>query len=391
MAQYSGSSLADLGSPVEAFPTAEAEDRLSSIVGQIHEHQVPAHAIDALDRLYGSLYASYRFLSLGDASATTHAWTGYRRSEIVGVLLFRVEGERIRVLTEMFALDKAVAATFCRDVFDRYEDVREIDFNAISLPSGVPRLTCQYFPFSENYVLSLPASVDQYLKALGKSTRKTLRGYGNRLLREHPDFEWRCYPPGALPRHAQRALVRQLQEFKRASMAERGKQAQTDARETAQLLLMAADCGWYSMGTLDGRLCAGSLALRVGDDYVMMLCAADPALSEYRLGLLACYWSLCDCIRQGARQCHLLWGRYRYKEQLLAVPVCLHRLRVYRCAWQILCRPASSLSMAAMGLLYRCRFWLLKDSTEQRGRAWLGLSGLTRRWMHIRQRNSHKK
>ena len=366
MSQYSGSLLTGLASPLETLISEESDKQPAGIVGQIHERQVPLQAIDALDRLYGSLYASYRFQRLGDPTATPHAWIGYQQGDIVGVLLFRLDGARVRVITEMVTLGAEVATAFCRDVFDRYPCIHEIDFNAISQLSPGLRFVCQSFAFSENYVLELPTSVLEYEQALGKSTRKTLRGYGNRLLRDHPGFEWHCYLPGSLPRHAQRALVVQLHEFKRRSMAARGKLAQIDVRETAQLLQMAADCGLYGVGTIDGKLCAGSLALRVGDHCTMLLCAADPAFSQYRLGLMACYWSLCDCLRLGVRQCHLLWGRYRYKEQLLAVASSLHRVRVYRSRWQMLCRPISVVGIASRGLLHRWRAWLLEDIPERR-------------------------
>ena len=381
MAQYSGSSLTALESPTEHIQSAPADDPLAGIAGQIYEHQVPPQAMDGLERLYGSLYACWRFLRLCDP-VLPHSWIAYRRGELAGVLLFRINAGQIRVLTEMFTLDAITAAAFARDVFSRYRDAGEIDFNAIGLSLPFSRLACQHFAFSENYVLALPESVDSYRQALGKSTRKTLRGYGNRLLRDHPGFEWRCSLSDTLPRHVQRALVQQLQAFKRASMAARGKHAQIDAKETTQLLLMAADCGMFGLGTINGKLCAGSLALRIGDSYVMMLCSADPAFSSYRLGLLACYWSLCDCITQGAQQCHLLWGRYRYKEQLLARPVSLHRLRIYRSRWHMLCRPLGIAAMAVRGLSQRSRSWLqneLNEPPERQG--WIGRRLLRlRRW-----------
>ncbi len=385
MSQYSGSSLTGFVSPLRTFSSAESDHQLAGIVGQIHEYRVPLPVIDALDRLHGSLYASYRFQRLCEPSVPPHAWVGYRSDEIIGALLFHIDADRVRVMTEMFKLDDEIAVAFCCDVFDRYPFVNEIDFNAISLPSGLRWLISQRFAFSENYVLDLPVSVDQYEQSLGKSTRKTLRGYGNRLRRDHPDFKWRCSSASALSRHAQRTLVRQLQDFKRASMAVRGKQAQADTRETAQLLMMAAECGMFGLCTIEGKLCAGSLALKIGDNYVMLLCAADPAFSGYRLGLLACYWSLCDCIREGALQCHLLWGRYRYKEQLLAKPVSLHRLRVYRSRWQMLCNPFGVACMAGRGLMHRCRSWLLNDLPEREDRGSRCLLWLLRRLSALSQ------
>ena len=379
MAQYSGSSLTGLESRAEHVPFARADDSLASIVGQIVEHQVPPHAIDGLERLYGSLYACWRFLRLCDP-VPPHTWIAYQRDHMVGVLLFRINAGLVRVQTEMFILDETIAAAFARDVFSRYRDASDIEFNAVGLTLPFTRLACQYFAFSENYVLALPDSVESYQQALGKSTRKTLRGYGNRLLRDHPSFEWRYCLSETLPRHVQRALVHQLQEFKRASMTARGKQAKIDAHETTQLLRMAADCGMFGLGSIRGKLCAGSLALKIGDSYVMMLCAADPEFSGYRLGLLACYWSLCDFIKQGARQCHLLWGRYRYKEQLLAVPVSLHRLRIYRSRWHMLLRPMRIACMTARGWSQRCRAWLRSESPSRQGRIVRGCLSVLKRF-----------
>ena len=365
MAQYSGPSLAGLASPLEAFQPADIDDQLAGILGQIHEHQVPQSAADALDRLYGSLYASYRFQRLCDPSVLPHVWIGYQRGEIVGVLLFDIHSERVRVMTEMFALSEEVASAFCRDVFSRYHDVRHIDFNAIGLASRMSQLACQYFAFSENYILQAPASVEQYEQALGKSTRKTLRGYRNRLLREHPGFEWRCCTSDELPRHAQRALVRQLQEFKRASMAARGKRAEISRRETARMLKLASETGLIGIARFDGRIVGGSLACRVGDNYVMLLSAADPALESYRLGMLCCFWSVCDCIRVGARECHLLWGRYQYKTQLLGQARPLYRLTIYRSPLQMALSPASVMRMSWMSVRHRLRNWIVERTHER--------------------------
>lgn len=390
MAQYTGSSPTGFAPPAEDLLLAQADDPLVSIVGQIVEHQVPLHAMDGLDRLYGSLYASWRFLRLCDP-LPPHTWIGYQRGHIVGVLLFRINAGLIRVQTEMFVLDETIARAFARDVFSHYCDASHIEFNAIGLNSPFTRLACQYYAFSENYVLALPDSVERYQQALGKSTRKTLRGYGNRLLRDHPSFAWHYRLSDTLPRHVQRALVQQLQEFKRASMAARGKQVKIDAGETAQLLRMTAECGMFGLGSIHGKLCAGSLALKIGDSYVMMLCAADPAFSRYRLGLLACYWSLCDCIRQGARQCHLLWGRYRYKEQLLAVPVVLHRLRIYRSLWHRWCHPIGTVCMTAQGWSQRCRTWLRSEMAERQRLMIRGLLDALRRRALIHRGRSHRK
>lgn len=99
----------------------------------------------------------------------------------------------------------------------------------------------------------------------------------------------------------------------------------------------------------------------------MWLSAADPALEHYRLGLLVCYWSVCDCIAAGSRQSHLLWGRYQYKSQLGAVRHPIAQLCVYRSAWQFLRMPIQTLKMTIARQRFGWRSWLLYDFHENSG------------------------
>ncbi len=369
MAHLTDTSLPHALAAAPGIDDAPATDAAVDIVSEIHEYAVPAFAAAALDRLYGSLYASLRHLELCDAARPTpHTWIGYRRGEVVGVLLFRMRGLQAVVLTEMMDLGQDIAAEFCRAVFSRFAYAEAACFNAISLPRPLSGLVLQQYAFSENYVIALPARVDAYVNALGKSTRKTLRGYGNRLQRDHPDMRWEVMQGSDMRGDELRRFVRQLQQFKRASMAARGKRAEVSRRDTARMLKLASETGLLGIARMDGRIVGGSLACRVGDNYVMLLSAADPALESYRLGMLCCFWSVCDCIRVGARECHLLWGRYQYKTQLLGQPRSLYRLTIYRSPLQMALSPSSVVGMSWMSVRYRMRNWLLKRMREREGR-----------------------
>ena len=335
-------------------------EQASSIVSEFHEQSVPEFAAQALDRLYGSLYASFSHFSLSHtAQPAPHTWVGYRHGEVVGVLLFRLRVDQVLLLTEMFSLEQAVADAFSRAVFTRFREVKTIHFNAISLSGTLTGWPMQHYAFSENYVISLPQSVDQYRASIGKSTRKTLRGYGNRLQRDFPDFSWDVRAVGEMRAHELRSVIRQLHRFKRDSLAARGKRAEISRRETARLLILARHAGLIGIARIGDRVCGGSLACRIGGNYVMLLSAADPALASYRLGILCCFWSVCDCIRAGGQECHLLWGRYQYKTQLLGEPRSLLRLTIYRSRLRMALSPLLVVGMFMAGTRYRLRDWLL--------------------------------
>ena len=341
-------------------------EQASGIVSEFHEQSVPEMAAQALDRLYGSLYASFWHFCLSDTGRPVpHTWVGYRCGEVVGVLLFRLRVDQVLVLTEMFCLGQAVADAFSRAVFARFREVKTIHFNAISLSGPLTGWSLQHYAFSENYVIRLPQSVDQYLASIGKSTRKTLRSYGNRLRRDFPNFSWDVRAVGEMRAYELRSVIRELHRFKRDSMAVRGKRAEISRRETARLLILARRSGLIGIARVGDRICGGSLACRIGDNYVMLLSAADPALASYRLGILCCFWSVCDCIRAGGRECHLLWGRYQYKTQLLGEPRSLLRLTIYRSRLRMALSPLLVISIWVAATRCRLRDWLLPDVAGQ--------------------------
>lgn len=343
----------------------------TDIVSEIHKQSVPAFASAALDRLHGSLYASPRYLQLSDPEKILpNTWLGYRGGEIVGALLFRIEGKRAIVLCEVITLDSLQINAFTASIFANFPGTRHIVFNAISLSLPPTSLPAQFYPFSENYVLTLPASAEAYMAMLGKSTRQSLRGYRNRLLRDFPCFSWTAYTCDELGVEQQHELVLTLQRFKRESMTARGKSAAIDATETQHFLTIAAERGLFGIAKINGRICAGAFSCRIGDSYVMLLSASDPAMSVYRLGLLTCLWSISDCIRQGGQQCHMLWGRYQYKHQLLAEPKTLYRLIVYPSVTQMLMQPLTVWWLFFYGRYKRSSHWLRHCLQREKNPGW---------------------
>ena len=365
-------------------------EQAGSLLSEFYEQSVPDFAVQAIDRLYGSLYASFSYFCLSDTERPlAHTWVGYRHGEVVGVLLFRLRFGQALVLTEMFCLEQAVADAFSRAVFTRFREIKTIHFNAISLSDPLVGWPLQHYAFSENYVISLPQSVDRYLPAIGKSTRKTLRGYGNRLQRDFPNFSWEVKAVGDMHGHELRSVIRQLHRFKRDSMAARGKCAEVSRRETARLLILARHAGLMGIARIGDRVCGGSLACRIGDNYVMLLSAADPALASYRLGMLCCFWSVCDCIRAGGRECHLLWGRYRYKTQLLGEPHSLLRLTIYRSRLRMVLSPLLVIRMSMAATRYRLRNWLLPYFAGQSSALSRWFSRTTALWRTVQTFTDH--
>lgn len=85
-----------------------------------------------------------------------------------------------------------------------------------------------------------------------------------------------------------------------------------------------------SLLRLDGRICAGTINFRAGDNYFLEVIAHDPAYNDYRLGTLCCYLTICECIAREGKEYHFLWGAHDYKFRLLGVQRELDHLTIYR-------------------------------------------------------------
>lgn len=344
-----GSSLATAGVMTQPMPS----DRIEI---QCHENDVPPFVDAALQRLYSSLYSSlaHRRIFQGLENASTYV---VRRSGvIVDLWLFRREGRCVQVLNEGISVDEEQVMRFTAYIFTSYPGVNVISFHAVQ--AQVRRLTRPYQQFNclEDMVLTLPASAEEYLASLGRSTRSYINRYLNRLRREVASFEFRVYSA----HEVEEQHVRRIIELNRARMAGKGKISINDENSTQCIIQLAMECGMVCVISMDGRICAGTVNYRIGDNYFLEVIAHDPAYNEYRLGTLCCYLTICECIANGAGEYHLLWGQDEYKTRLRAVRRDLDHLNVYRSRLQMLLNGDKALGNALAAHVRKARLWLRK-------------------------------
>jgi len=184
----------------------------------------------------------------------------------------------------------------------------------------------QKYDFSEDFVLPLARNRQDYFESLGPSTRKTIRGYTNKIKRDFPTFVHRVCEG----EHIKPEDIRGILALSRARMTANGKHWGISDAECDSMIALARDYGQVVIFTIDGRICAGSISYRARDNFFMRVCAHDALYDRYRLGTLSQYRAITACIEAGAKECHLLWGRQPYKYSLGALPVPLENVTLYR-------------------------------------------------------------
>jgi hypothetical protein len=346
-------------------PASDAMTPSEEALVTCYEDSIPELVAPDLLRLYGSLFSSYAHLQgCGDLKNVT-TYVAHKGNTITSVFIFRQQGGEVHVLNEVIKLDGEEVAQFARHIFTRIPTVTCIRFHAV-----MPELETFPFPYHRCYytddiVLDLPSTPQDYLARLGKATRKNIKHHLSQLWRTMPNAKKEVYQGTQIrPEH-----VHAIVGLNRKRMAAKNKVSSITDSEAERIIKLVHSCGLVSMVTMDGHVAGGAICCRTGDNYFSIVNAHDPAYDGFRLGTLCCFLLICECISRGGKEFHFLWGRYDYKYKLLGVRRSLEDVTIYRSQMQMLLNAVPVLRDSMRGNMQKLRFRLREELKKNRSAA----------------------
>ncbi len=302
----------------------------------------PANVWVVLESLYASVYSSHALLqprcSEGLSAVPAEAWIERVDGRVSALLLFVCEGPLVRVLNEVLNLPANVIWRFSEAVFANYRQTHLVQLHAIALQTNSTCSSLWSSVFSEDYVLDLPASHDDWLASLSRQTREKVRYHLRRSFRRQPGLEF-TVSSGIKITDAE---VRAVLNLNRQRMRQKGKAYGMNEAEEAQLSHQMQQVGMLFALRLDGEICAGLLCSVTGGDVYMHVIAHDPSHDDLRLGLVCCCLAIRHAIDLRLVRFHFLWGHYDYKRRLGGRARPLYRVMVARSYWQLVMHPIHS-------------------------------------------------
>ncbi len=299
----------------------ESPEQDGAHIERVYTGSIPGFAERAIDELYGSLYASLPQLRLSPMEGA-HTYAAWQEQRLRALFLYVCSGRVLRVLNEGMLLNPATAARFARRMFREYPDIRRVHFHAVQLhgwPTGLPAAR---FTLTEDMVITLPDTENAYMSSLGRATRKSLRQNMSRA----PGLV-HTVTPGA---ETAPSVVDAIVGFNHARMRRKQRDSALDDAATAKLRTLLLARGVVGTVWLQGRLCAGTLACRFGEDLYSLVNAHDPVFDSLGMGNIGRHLMITAAIRSGVRRFHLLGGQLASKQAALARRVPLDDLLVYR-------------------------------------------------------------
>lgn len=320
-----GMSMMDASTGARYFE--KEEPAAATIDVSLHLHGSLEFAESELERLYGNIYASMKeWRVTGELGNDVSAYVEIKGGVVTTLYLFRVRGREVRVLNEGIRVDNTEADRFAETIFAACPGIGVITFHAVRSTMRELRYPCHRYACLEDIVLKLPASADAYLAGMGSATRSYIKRYLNKARRSLPSFQHDVTFGADIDVQELREVI----AFNKLRMEGKGKEQGIDERELHRILALAKECGMLCVVRIDGKIRAGTINFRVGDNYFLEVIAHDPAYNEFRLGTLCCYLTICECIARNGREYHFLWGPQEYKFRLQGVQEELAHLTIYR-------------------------------------------------------------
>ncbi len=355
---------------------------------EIETKEAPALAIDCyleeppvfvaaeLARLYGHVYCSMPYFRHYTRLENACTYVARRDGRCVAVLLFERRPNEIRILNRVFHIAECEIARFSHYIFTRFPNTVRISFD--ELETGVQSLA---FPFQrygvrKDFSLQPPATKEEYTSRLGKATRRNIKRYASKLERDHPGYRTQFLERQEIRKSDVDALI----ALSACRMAKKKKTFSIDPEYARRMVDLCRECGFMTVVTIDGRLCAGLICFRIGDSFSAQLVAHDTQYDDYWLGTLSYYLTICEAIDRGAVMVNMGCGSYDYKTRLLATSVELQRLEIFQSIGLLLRNPTLAVRSVGQRMLCRSKAWLVERESSVLTRCAMQGVYLLRKW-----------
>jgi hypothetical protein len=331
-----------------------------------HEHEVPAFAGPEIDRLYGHLFCSLSYFEVANQLGGASTYIARRGGRPIAVLLYTRSAREVNVISEYVALPEEEIRRFAHFMFATFDSIALVSFRKIRAQAGPPDYPWHAVACTEDMVIDLPRTVEEYETAVGKNMRRNIKRYGNAIAKDFPSFAYRVLLEHEIAEHHIRDIVAlSCTRMKSKSIVPRFTE-----EEIAWIVRFSRQCGMVGVMTIDGRICAGAIGFRIGGNYAMHVIAHDQRYDDYSLGILCYYRTICEGIARGGRRFHLLQGQYGYKQRLLARREDIISLDVYRSRLHALAFGSRIAKKEAQGRVRLAKQWLLHDVEQRDGSAY---------------------
>ena len=248
----------------------------------------------------------------------------FNNAVLIELLIFGNCGNASTCFNSLVSIDQNIIAECTKKLFEQYPVVHKIEivasYNEYAYKKAVLHST------SDNHILDLPATMDDYFSELGQRTRKNIRNLKSKFLRDYPQVNFVT----KFGIEIEESLIDKIIQLNSERMKQKGNIPGIDNVEKNNIYQFSQYYGCVAYVEIDGVIVAGSINTILNKGIFGHVTAYDINFSKYNVGEICALYLIQASIERGLTTFQFLWGESEYKKKLLAKPHLLFSYFIYR-------------------------------------------------------------
>ncbi len=273
---------------------------------------------------YDSFITTCRYIEVYYQGYDIHYMLVYEDNKLIDLFVYGNRRNTAKCFNSLVSIEQNIVEEFIRYVFEMHSNVKKIEivasYNVYNLTKSI-----LYFQ-SDNHVLQLPQTIDEYFNVLSSSTRQTIKNRKNRLLRDYEKVNF-CTRFGV---EIDLDIVEKIIQLNTERLKQKGRLHKVDHEAKNKIYKFSQHYGCVAYIEVDGEIVAGSINTILNNGVFGHITGFDPKFHKYNVGEICAFNLIQTSIEKGLTTFNFLWGQSDLKKRLQGKPHVLYFYFVFR-------------------------------------------------------------
>jgi hypothetical protein len=285
---------------------------------------IPLEYDSFLIEKYGSFLTTCRYIEIYCTSYEIHYMLVYENSILIELLIFGNKGNCSICFNSYVFFEENIISACSKILIENYPQIKKIIF----------QLSYSKFDFrksflvskSNDHILNLPLTIDDYYLELGKTTRQHLKNYKVKLLRDFPQVNFVI----KFKSEIKEPVIERIVQLNIERMKFKGIIPGKELSDKNNIFKYVQYYGCIAYIEKDGLILAGSISYILNNRIFLYIIAHDNNYSRYNPGQICIVYLIRASIDKRLSTFHFLSGDNEYKARLLGTPHPMYSTAIYK-------------------------------------------------------------
>jgi len=278
---------------------------------------------------YNSYIVSCRYVEVYYPSYDINYMLVTENETLIDLILYGNKGKTTRCFNALVEMDQIVIEEFVRKIFETYSSIKKVIIDA-SYKNYIINKSILNFK-SDDHILQLPSTMEEYYKKLSSSTRQTIKNRKIRLLRDYSDVKFVTKYGNDIDQTLIDKIIQlDFNKLKHKGVIHGSDISNKNIHYKNNIFKFTYHYGCVAYIEIDGEIVAGSINTIINKSLFGHVTAYDTKYYKYNVGEICAFYLIQTCIENGLSTFHFLWGQSDLKKRMLAKPNVLFSYLIYR-------------------------------------------------------------